>query len=96
MLNTALEDYDWVSINKMYVEDLNKVLRNIQIDRYATGGVESENKSIREIIGDGSFWNKFVFYKGKWRLGCINEDCLGENELQFGHMFLDNVDLNKL
>ncbi|CAH9017480.1 hypothetical protein VP193E371_P0234 [Vibrio phage 193E37-1] len=96
MLNMSLEDYSWISINKMYVEDLDKVLRNIQIDRSATGGVENANKSIREIIGDASFWNKFVFYKGKWRLGGINEGCLEDKELQFGHMFLDNVDLNKL
>ncbi|CAH9014557.1 hypothetical protein VP249E411_P0231 [Vibrio phage 249E41-1] len=96
MLNISLEDYVWVSINKMRVEDLSKVLRNILIDRYATGGVENANKGIREIIGDASFWNKFVFYKGKWRLGSINEGCLEDKELQFGHMFLDVVDLNKL
>tara|TARA_R110002012_G_scaffold3875_2_gene17995 strand:+ start:3259 stop:3522 length:264 start_codon:yes stop_codon:yes gene_type:complete len=87
MLDIKLEDYSWVSIPKMKVEDLDKVLRSVLIDRYATGGVESANKSIREIIGDASFWNGFVFHKGKWRLGCIHEDCLEGKELQAKHMF---------
>ena len=95
MLENNLEDYSWVSINKMSVENLDKILRNILIDRYATGGVESANKSIREIIGDASFWNKFVLYKGKWRLGSINESCLEDKELEFVHMFLDSTILNK-
>lgn len=96
MINKNLENYQWVSINKMNVEDLDKVLRNIQIDRYATGGVESTNKSIREIVGDASFWNKFVFYNGKWRLGGTSEEVSQDKELQFSHMFLDNVNLSKI
>ena len=96
MINKNLSNYQWVSINKMNIEDIRKVLGNIKINRYATGGVDSANKGILEIIGDGSFWNKFVFYDGEFRLGSITEGVLEDNEIQFGHMFDDKVNTDKL
>jgi hypothetical protein len=101
MINKDIETHQWVSISRMSVEDLRKVLTHIQINRYGLGGVESVNKGIREIIGDVSFWDKFVwseFSGGKkgWRLGSVDEQVMECNELQFAHMFKDDVDLSKL
>ncbi len=96
MLETNIETYSWVSIKSMSVSDLQKVLKYIKIHRSGTGGVESANLGIRDIIGDIDFWDKFVwseFYGGKkaWRLGCINEVGLPDKELQFSHMFKEGV-----
>lgn len=41
MINKNIETHSWISINKMNVEDLRKVLKHVHIDRYATGGVHA-------------------------------------------------------
>lgn len=101
MINKNIETHSWVSINKMNVEDLRKVLKHVHINRYATGGVHAANLGILDLIGDGSYWNKFVwseFSGGKkgWRLGSVNESICEDKELQFAHMFTEGVNLKYL
>ncbi len=96
MLNKNLDNYTWVSIPSLPTRDFNLILEQICISRYATGGVSNANKSIKDIIGDGSFWDKFVFYEGKWRLGGKTEQCLPEMEIATVHMFSPYVDISTL
>lgn len=96
MINKNLDNHSWVAIPSLSVKDFGLILKHIEISRYATGGVDSVNKSIKEIIGDGSFWDKFIFYNGGWRLGGKPEEVLPENEIHPLHMFNDSVDLTKL
>lgn len=60
-----------------------------------------QNRGILDLIGDGSYWNKFVwseFAGGKkaWRLGSVNEQVCEDKELQFTHMFTEDFDLKRL
>ena len=83
MMNYKLDNYIWVDIKKLSDKKLDKILSNIEINRAGTGGVINANKGIKEIIGDSSFWDKFVYYNNSWRLGSINEEVLPSKELKF-------------
>ena len=83
MMNYKLENYTWVDIKKLSSKELDKILVNIEINRTGTGGVINANKGIKEIIGDSSFWDKFVYYNNSWRLGSINEEVLPSKEIKF-------------
>jgi hypothetical protein len=96
MVNYKLENFVWVDLLKLSDEGLGKILRNIEIDRVGTGGVINANKGVKDIIGDSSFWDKFVFHNNKWRLGSIVEEVLPCKEISFESMFLPTINIKNV
>lgn len=83
--------HSWVNIKNLEEEELNEILESVYITRCALGGISAANKGIKEIIGDVSFWDKFVwcqFYNDRrgWRLGSCNEQGLSDKEITFEQM----------
>jgi hypothetical protein len=96
MVNYKLENFVWVNLLKLSDEELDKILRNIEIDRAGTGGVMNANKGVKDIIGDSSFWDKFVFHNNKWRLGSIVEEVLPYKEIRFESMFAPTINIKNV
>lgn len=91
MGSESIDLHSWVDLKSTTMKDFDNILENIKINRYATGGVISSNKGIKEIVGDLSFWDKLVWGccgsdKPAWRLGCVNEACDPDKELHAKHL----------
>lgn len=103
MFNKNIPVHSFVDLRKTSCENLDLILKYVQVSRYGIGGVSNMNKGILEILGDMSFWQYLVYsatpVKGKfeWTLGSKHHNLCEENEIHALHIFSENIkDIDKI